>query len=174
MCLLACKNGEVGARPSSYKRDTASSNPERYRCLMARFGTFAEVVTPDSITSVAYAAGVTKNPPGVPIKEILKRTGGVYENKLELPGKLREEVRTVARLTGDQELMKIAELPVVTVSLEHLRNVDPQTRIYLGYWLEYTPEEMERLGLNRERPFDPKKAIAVGLDPSNPWRVKRS
>jgi hypothetical protein len=141
---------------------------------MASFGTFAEVVAPDSITSVAYAAGVTKNTPGVPIKEILKRTNGVYENKLDLPKKLREEIRTVAQLTGDEELMKIAELPVVTVSLEHLRNVDPETRVYLGYWLEYTPKEMERLGLNRERPFDPKKAIAVGLDPANPWRVKRS
>jgi hypothetical protein len=141
---------------------------------MASFGTFAEVVTPDSITSAAYAAGVTKNPPGVPIKEILKRTGGVYENKLELPKKLREEVRTVARLTGDEELMRVAELSMVTVSLEHFRDVDPETRIYLGYWLEYTPEEMERLGLNRERPVDPKKAIAVGLDPAHPWRVKRS
>lgn len=141
---------------------------------MASFGTFAEVVTADSITSVSYAAGVTKNPPGVPIKEILKRTGGVYENKLELTKKFREQVRTVARLTGDEELMKIAELPEVTVSLEHLRNVDPETRIHVGYWLEYTPEEMERLGLNRERPFDPKKAIAVGLDPAHPWRVERS
>jgi len=141
---------------------------------VARFGTFAEIVTPESITSAAYAAGVTKNPPGVAIKEILKRTGGVYENQLELPKSLREEVRTAARLTGDTELMKIAGLPMVTVSFEHLRNVDPETRIYLGYWLEYTPEEMELLGLNRERPVDPRKAITVGLDPADPWRVKRS
>jgi hypothetical protein len=123
---------------------------------------------------VAYATGVKKNPPGVPIKEILKRTGGVYENKLELPRRLREEIRAVARLTDDKELMHIAELPMVTVSFEHLRGVDPDTRINLGYWLEYTPEEMERLGLDRETPFDPKKSVAVSVDPAKPWRVKRS
>jgi hypothetical protein len=141
---------------------------------MARFHTFAEVVTPESLTSVAYAAGVTKNPPGVAIKEILKRTGGAYQNNLELPDKVRAHMRAAAQLTGDHELMTIAERSEVTVSFEHLRSLDPETRINLGYWVEYTPEEIERLGLNRDQPADPKKTLNARLDRANPWRVTRS
>src|SRR5580700_4622626 len=141
---------------------------------MARFSTYVEVLAPDHVTWKAYIAGITKNPPGVTLDEILKHTGGVYENRLELPENFRQQVRKLAELAGDKELMKISELSAVTISLEHLRHVDPHTRIVSGYRLNYTAEESERLGLNHERPFDPKNTIVVNLDPTNPLRVDRS
>jgi hypothetical protein len=141
---------------------------------MAKFHTFAEPVTPDSVSWVAHVAGVTKNPPGVTIKSILEHTGGVYEHKLEMRDNYREKVRAVARLTGDEELMKIADHTEVAISLEHLRDIDPETRIEVGYWLEYTPEERERLGIVEGRPFDPKKSVDVKVDPAKPWRIARS
>jgi len=141
---------------------------------MATFGTFAEVITTDSLGWQAYVAGIQKKLPGTPLKEILKRTGGVYENKLEMPATFRKQVRDVAGLTNDQDLMKIAELPEVVISLEHFRHTDPETRIDLGYFLTLTPEEIERLDANRYVPHDPKKTLAVKLDPAHPWRVMQS
>jgi hypothetical protein len=141
---------------------------------MARFSTYAEVITPDHITWKAYIAGIRKTPPGVALKEILERTGGIYENRLELTERFREQAHKLAQLTGDQELMKLAGLPAVTISLEHLRHLDPQTRIVCGYQLNYTAEESERLGLNHEGPFDPKNTIVVNLDPTNPLRIEQS
>lgn len=141
---------------------------------MDRFSTYAEVLTPDHVTWKAYIAGIRKTPPGVLLKEILKRTGGVYENKLELTENFREQVRKLAQLTGDKELRELAKLPAVTISLEHLRDVDPETRIVCGYQLNYTQEESAQLGLTHEGPLDPKDTIVVNIDPENPLRVKRS
>jgi hypothetical protein len=139
---------------------------------MATFRTFAEVLTPDHIQWQAHEAGITDREPGVVIQDILERNGGVYENNLELTPKFREQVRNVAELTGDDELMKIANLPAVTISLEHLRDVDPQTRIVCGYRLDYTAEERTQLGLDHKGPYDPSKTICFELDPSNDMRVK--
>ena len=140
---------------------------------MARFTTFADVLSPDSISWVAYTSGVSKNAPGVPIKEILKRTGGVYENRLEMPDSFREQLRTAGRLAGNEELVEIAKLSTVNISLEHLREVNPNTRIVVGYGIEYTDEESAVLGLNREQTPDPKRTVEVDVDPAHPWRVKR-
>ena len=68
--------------------------------------------------------------PGVVLADVLQRTGGVYETTTRLTLKFREDIREIAELTSDDELLKIAELPEVPVSVEHLRDVDPQT----GYW----------------------------------------
>ena|SRR5271166_4604606 len=141
---------------------------------MATFYTYAEVLTPDHVSWVAYVTGIKKNPPGVPINEILKRTGGVYEDRLEMKEEFREELRNVGRLTGNQELLAIAKLPTVNISLQHLRDVDPRTRIVVGYGLNYTPEESERFGLNRERVADPATTVDVSEDPAHPWRIKRN
>ena len=134
---------------------------------MATFSTYAEVLTPEHIQWKAYTSGIKKNPPGVTIKTILDHTGGVYENRIDLTEEFREEARKVAALTDDSTLMKIAALPAVTVSLEHLRHLDPQTRIVCGYRLDYTAEESERLGLGRQGPFNPASTILVNLDPAN-------
>jgi len=140
---------------------------------MAKFTTYAEVLTPDHVTWKAYTAGIVKNPPGVPLKEILKRTGGVYENKLAFNDDFREQLRKVAELTGDSELMRLSQLDGVTISLEHLRPVDPETRIVNGYDLSYTTEESDRLGLTGNEPSDPKNTIVVNVDPDNPLHVER-
>jgi len=49
--------------------------------------------------------------------------------------KSREDIREIAELASDDQLLRISELPEVPVSLEHLRHVDPQTRIVVGYRL---------------------------------------
>jgi hypothetical protein len=59
--------------------------------------------------------------------------------------KFREDIREIAELTSDDELRRIAELAEVLVSLEHLRDMDPQTRILVGYRLDVTPAESPRL-----------------------------
>lgn len=134
---------------------------------MATFSTYAEVLTRDHIQWKAYESGIKKNPPGVPIGTILEHSGGVYENRIDLTDAFRAEARKVAELTSDSELLKIAGLPAVTVSLEHLRHLDPKTRIVCGYELHYTAEESERLGLGHTGPYDPAKTILVSLDPGN-------
>ena len=58
--------------------------------------------------------------------------------------KFREDIHELAELTSDDRLLRIAELAEVPVSLEHLRQVDPQTRILIGYRLDVTPGESPR------------------------------
>jgi hypothetical protein len=140
---------------------------------MASFTTFADVLTSDSISWVAYTTGVTKNAPGVPIKEILQRTGGIYENRLEMSDAFREQLRTAGQLPGNEELLEIAALPTVNISLEHLRGVDPNTRVVVGYGIEYTEEESQQLGLNSDEAVDPTRTVQVDVDPAHPWQVKR-
>ena len=43
---------------------------------MAKFHTYAEEVTTEHVSWVAYTSGVKKNPPGYPIKALLERNGG--------------------------------------------------------------------------------------------------
>jgi hypothetical protein len=140
---------------------------------MAKFHTFAEVITEESVSWAAYKSGVTKNPPGITIQSILDRNGGIYEHTLEMRENYREKVRAVAQLTRDAELMKVAGQTQVVISLQHLRQVDPQTRIEVGYWLEYTPEEMKTLGIVEGKPFDPKRSVNVKVDPKAPWRIAK-
>jgi hypothetical protein len=78
--------------------------------------------------------------PGVVLADVLQRTGGVYETTTRLTPEFRE----IAELTSDDEFLRIAELPEVPVSLEHLRDVDPQTCILVGYRLDVTPAESPR------------------------------
>lgn len=44
---------------------------------------------------------------------------------------MRAEIRAVAELTADTVLLAIADLTEVPVSLEHLRGIDPRTRIII-------------------------------------------
>jgi hypothetical protein len=50
----------------------------------------------------------------------------------------------------------VAQLPEVPVSLEHLRHVDPHTRIVVGYRLDATPAESPRLRRRLALPPDPR------------------
>jgi hypothetical protein len=138
---------------------------------MATFRTYAEVLRPDHPMMKNYKASITWRPsayrpaeierdmraePGVVLGDILQRTAGAYETTTRLTPKFREDIREIAELTSDDELRRIAELPEVPVSLEHLRHVDPQTRILVGYRLDVTPAESPRLRRRLTLPPDPR------------------
>jgi hypothetical protein len=138
---------------------------------MATFRTYAEVLRPDhplmknngrttSWSPSRYRSAEIEQDmraePGVVLADVLQRTGGVYETTIRLTPKFREDIREIAELTSDDELLRIAELPEVPVSLEHFRDVDPQTRILVGYRLDVTPAESPRLRRRLALPPDPR------------------
>lgn len=132
---------------------------------MATFKVHADIVTPDSLVTKLYDAGLKKNTPGILLQDILQKNGGVYETKIGLSDRFREQIRKVALLTSDDELLRIADLPEVTISLQHLRGVDPYTtRIACGCSLDYTKEESDQLGLGHTGPYDPSTTVEVEGD----------
>ena len=115
---------------------------------MATFRTYAEVLRPDHPMMRNYKASLTWRPsryrpagldrdmraePGVVLADVLRRTGGIYATTIRLTPKFREDIREIAELTSDDELLRVSGLPDVPVSLEHLRHADRQTRILVGY-----------------------------------------
>lgn len=127
---------------------------------MATFRTYAEVLQPDHPMMKNYKATLTWRPsayrpteieqamraePGVVLGDLLQRTGGDYETTTRLTPRFREDLREIAELTSDDQLRRIAELSEAPVSLEHLRDVDLQTRILVGYRLDVTAAESPRL-----------------------------
>ena len=111
---------------------------------MATFRTYAEVLQPDHPMMKNYARAMKSRPsryrpaeidqalraePGVVLADLLQRTGGVYETTTKLTPKARADIREIAELTSDDELLAVSELPAVPVSLEHLRHADPRTRV---------------------------------------------
>jgi hypothetical protein len=126
---------------------------------MATFAAYAQVLTPDDPTMKMFAAGIMQKHPGEPLADLLERSGGQYEAKLYLPPRFRERLRQVGKLTSDQHLLAMAEVSEVPISLEHLRDVDPQTRIVVEAKLTYAPGESERLGLGSNQKPDPKTTI---------------
>ena len=94
--------------------------------------------------------------PGVVLGDMLQQTDGVWETTTRLMPKFREDIREIAELTSDDELLRIAELPEVPVSLEYLRDVDPQTRILVGYRLDVSPAESPRMRRRLALPPDPR------------------
>jgi hypothetical protein len=144
---------------------------------MATFRTYAEVLKPDHPMMKNYKAAITWRPsayrpaeieqdmraePGVVLGDVLEQTGGVYETTTRLTPKLREDIREIAELTSDDQLLAVSELPEVPVSLEHLRHVDPQTRIVVGCRLDVTPAESPRLRGRLALP--PDRRITLQLD----------
>jgi hypothetical protein len=138
---------------------------------MATFRTYAQVLRPDHPMMKNYKASITWRPsryrpaeierdmraePGAVLGDVLQRTGGVYATTTRMTPKFREDIREIAELTSDDELRRIAELPEVPVSLEHLRHVDPQTRILVGYRLDVSPAESLRLRRRLALPPDPR------------------
>jgi hypothetical protein len=112
---------------------------------MARFSTYAEVLMPDHpLMKLARRMWRTNRPPGVVLADVLRQTGGVYETTTPLTETFRGHIREVAELTSDDDLLRIAELPEVPVSLENCRQLDPQTRIAMFSRLDVTPAETPR------------------------------
>jgi hypothetical protein len=93
--------------------------------------------------------------PGVVLADVLQQTDGVYETTTRMTPKFRDVIREIAEVTADDRLLRIAELAEVPVSLEHLRQVDPQTRILIGYRLDATPAKSPRLRRRLALPPDP-------------------
>jgi hypothetical protein len=121
---------------------------------MAIFRAYAKVLEPDDPAMRVYEAGLRTCPgqPGLLLADVLRRTGGVYETTTPLLPRLRDDIREVAELTSDSELLAIADLTEVPVSLDHLRGLDPHTRIVIRAELCYeTAEEGARASGARER-----------------------
>jgi hypothetical protein len=126
---------------------------------VATFKTYAEILRPDHFAARAFEAGITTCPPRLTLGDVLQRTGGVYETTLPLSPRFRDRIREVAELSGDEQLLRIAELEEVRISLEKFRDLDPQTRIIVGCRLDPTPEESARLPRD-EHPPDPKNTLS--------------
>lgn len=94
---------------------------------MARFYTFAEVLTEDHpMWPRVYAPMLdTLGPPKRNrLQALLDSSGGRYEGKLHLVDAFRERARILGEATGDEELLRIAGQAECTMSLEHLRGTD--------------------------------------------------
>ena len=122
---------------------------------MAIFRAYAKVLEPDDPSLRIYEAGLSPCPgqPGLVLADVLRRTGGIYETTAPLPPEFRDDIREVAELTSDAELLAIADLTEVPVSLEHLGGLDPQTRIVIRTELRYEADESARVsGAGKHRP----------------------
>ena len=109
---------------------------------MATFSTSAEVLTP---AENPLKRGQGKRlPPGFVLAEVLRQTGGTYQTTTAMSARFRDCVRAVAKLTSDDELLRVAELPEVPVPLENCRQLDPRTRIVMVCRLEVSPAETPR------------------------------
>jgi hypothetical protein len=106
---------------------------------------YAEVLRPDHVVVKAYEAGLTCGPPGLVLADVLQRSGGVWETTVPVSAPMREDLQELAELTPYEQLRKMAELSEVRVPLRHLRHLDPQTRIVLGFRLDYTDAERQWL-----------------------------
>jgi hypothetical protein len=138
---------------------------------MAIFGTYAEVLGPDHPLMKIKARNTNWSPsryrsaeieqamraePGITLGDVLRQTGGAYETTTRLTPKFREDLREIAVLSSDDDLLRIAELPEVPVSLEHLRHEELQARILVGYRLAVSPAESPRLRRRVALPADPR------------------
>ena len=144
---------------------------------MATFTTYADVLGPGHPMMKNCKRAIAQRPsryrpagieqamraePGAALGDLLQRSGGAYETTTQLTPKFREDLREIAELASDDQLLRIAELPEVPVSLEHLRHVDPRTRIVVGYRLDVTPAESPRL--RRRLALRPDPGITLHFD----------
>ncbi|MBR7839242.1 hypothetical protein KDL01_38635 [Actinospica durhamensis] len=108
---------------------------------------------PDDPATRIHEAGFRTCPrgPGHVLADVLRRTGGVYETTTPLSPWLRDDIREVAELTSDAELLAIADLAEVPVSLDHLRGLDPRTRIVIRAELRYEADEGARVSRTGDR-----------------------
>ena len=109
---------------------------------MATFSTSAAVLVPAENPLKRGQGKVL--PPGFVLADVLGQTGGAYQTTTPMSGKFRDCIRAVAQLTSDDELLRVAELPEVPVSLENCRQLDPQTRLVMVCRLDVSPAETPR------------------------------
>jgi hypothetical protein len=110
---------------------------------MATFSTSAEVLTP--VENPLKRGQGKVLPLGFVLADVLRQAGGAYQTTTTpMSGKFRDCIRVVAQLTSDDELLRIAELPEVPVSLENCRQLDPQTRFVTVCRLDVSPAETPR------------------------------
>lgn len=127
---------------------TTKARAEETERRVMKFSTYAEVFTPDHPLHEIYEGGFKKTP-GYLLQDILRETGGVYEVSTELPQRVREEVRRMARLTSDAKLAAVADTESIRISLEHLRGHDPSsTRIVYGCQIDREPGDGDLPGLD--------------------------
>jgi hypothetical protein len=120
---------------------------------MAIFRAYAKVLESGDPAMRICEAGLRTCPgrPGLLLADLLRRTGGVYETTTPLPPQFRVDIREVAELTSDSELLAIADLTEVPVALDHLRGLDPETRIVIRTELCYEADEGARVSRGREQ-----------------------
>lgn len=107
-----------------------------------RVETFAEVFTPDH--PVARARGADPGFDGRLLGDVLREHGGRYEALTELPDDARDSIAAAARRTGNDWLAELVASNRFVVSLEHLRDYDPQTtRIVYGVHVHQEPADGE-------------------------------
>lgn len=143
---------------------------------MARFYSYAEVLTEDHVAWHAHARGIggCGNGPGVILREVLDHNGGRYENTLPFSPSFQEQLRLLGEVPANEELGRIAELTEVTISLEHLRGVDPGTRITCGYGLTDFTDDDQAILPPHKGPADPGKTLfGIEVDPASPHRILR-
>ena len=110
--------------------------------MMAAFTTFAEVLTPDDpFLKRGQEKGFTA---GFVLADVLRQTGGAYQTMAPMSEKFRVCIRAVAALTSDDELLRLADLPEVPVSLENCRHLDPQTHFVMVCRLDVSQAETPR------------------------------
>jgi hypothetical protein len=126
---------------------------------VAEFSSYAEIVTPEHPLQKMYAAGISSRPPGRRLSDILAETGGVYQMDLPIARKMRKDIRQVAELSSDKELLAIADRGTFPVSFEEFRGKDPETIIVYGHYLNYTEEEMMQLRSEDPPDLDPRKTM---------------
>jgi hypothetical protein len=141
---------------------------------MARFYTYAEVLTPDHVQWEVHARGLgCGREPGLVLQDVVDHNGGRYQDTLPVPEQTREMARICAETSGDEEMARIAGLSEVTISLEHLRGLDPSTRIVCGFGIgDFTDAERDQMP-RREGPDDRARIIKGPFDPTNPRRLLR-
>lgn len=97
-----------------------------------RLTTHAEVLTPAHPIWQPYLDGHKETPPGRLLREVLDETDGHYEVTLDLPDRFMVDVREAATKSTDATLAEVARTGQIWISLEHLRGLDPATRITYG------------------------------------------
>lgn len=134
---------------------------QRENLSKSRVVPYATVLTSDYPAAKMFRAGKLDRPPGRPLAEYLKETGGVYAFDMPLDPRLRRRIVDLAHLNGDPDLQAAAEHEYFTVSLDHLRGLDPDTtRIVVGIRLDYSEADTTRLNLKDPNPPDPKDMVS--------------
>ena len=126
---------------------------------MAKIVEFAEVLTSEHTQYKAYAAGIKKTPPGVRLGDVLARTEGVYQVDQAFPELIQDMLRIAAEVSNDSALTAAADRGGAKISLEHLRGIDPNTRIVYGHRVSRTPEESAAITAKCPANLDPKNKI---------------